>query len=870
MFTLKSYQQETLRVIREYLEAARFEGLQLPFEKITRDSGSNSGRPYQAIEGLKDVPYVCLRLPTGGGKTLLAAHSVGIAAAAYLEEDYPLVLWLVPTNTIRTQTLETLKTPGHPNREALENAFEGRLLILDIADFTQIRPHDLQEKTCVVVGTMATLRVEKPEGRKVYAHNEYLEPHFSRVPPNTPGLERIEEGPDKGKIKFSFRNLLAIHRPLTIVDEAHNASTALSFEVMQRINPACIIEFTATPASNSNILHNVSAAELKAEAMIKLPIILTEHPNWQSAIRDSIFTRQKLQALAEEDRDFIRPIVLIQAENKDREVTVDVVERYLMEEEKISRERIAIATGTQRELDGINLLDPNTKVEFVITVQALKEGWDCPFAYVFCSVANVHSKKDVEQLLGRVLRMPYAKRRENEKLNQAYANVSSTSWPQAVSQLHDRLVSMGFDQQEADQFIKPQQTELPLGDTPKPGQPFVMELSDLPDLSGFDLAEQAQLNVEEVEGIVKLTVHGSISSSFEAKLKKAIPPEDREAFKKTLAVHRFHHQRPLSPSERGESFTVPQLCFWLEGELELAEKEIFLDVNGWNLLDYPAKLTEQEFTIQEKASSFLIDVRGRRLYEKYLGFQTALDFKGVQTEWNELSLSRWLDRRLYQPDIKQEILLEFLRRTVSYLIDKRDIAMATLIRARYSLEKILREKINEYRLQAYRKGYQETLFGPRARVETSYEFSFNYDPHNYPASHFYSGSYQFNKHFYPKVGELKPSGEEFDCAQAIDQCYQIKYWVRNIERQPNFSFWLPTATDKFYPDFVALLNDGRIFVIEYKGAHLADTADTKEKQNLGELWEEKSHGKGLFLMAVKKDEKGRSIDRQIEDKIAGR
>ncbi|GAH07102.1 unnamed protein product, partial [marine sediment metagenome] len=117
-------------------------------------------------------------------------------------------------------------------------------------------------------------------------------------------------------------------------------------------------------------------------------------------------------------------------------------------------------------------------------------------------------------------------------------------------------------------------------------------------------------------------------------------------------------------------------------------------------------------------------------------------------------------------------------------------------------------------------------------------------------------------------GELNSEGEEFECAQAIERSAHVKYWLRNLERPSNgSSFWLPTSTDRFYPDFVAQLNDARILVIEYKGAHLAETPDTKEKANIGALWEERSKGMALFLMAVKEDDMGRDVYKQIEDKI---
>src|SRR5690606_33822533 len=131
------------------------------------------------LNGLSGTPYVCLRLPTGGGKTILAAHSIEIARTHWMERDYPPVLWLVPTTTIRKQTFEALKNTRHPYRIALDEAFSGRVRVLDIGDFDQLTPHDLTAKCCVIVGTIQTLRVSNTEGRKVYSHNENLEPHFA-------------------------------------------------------------------------------------------------------------------------------------------------------------------------------------------------------------------------------------------------------------------------------------------------------------------------------------------------------------------------------------------------------------------------------------------------------------------------------------------------------------------------------------------------------------------------------------------------------------------------------------------------------------------------------------------------------------------
>lgn len=166
-----------------------------------------------------------------------------------------------------------------------------------------------------------------------------------------------------------------------------------------------------------------------------------------------------------------------------------------------------------------------------------------------------------------------------------------------------------------------------------------------------------------------------------------------------------------------------------------------------------------------------------------------------------------------------------------------------------------------YRQKAFEAGYQLRLFGPEAAVETSYEYSFAFDPDNYPTSLHYSGGFQFEKHYYKGlVGELNK--EELECAKAIEMCPRVKRWVRSVKGM----FGLPTSTDTFYPDFVAELDDGRIMVVEYKGEHLIEFE--QEKKNIGELWESKSGGKALFLWAVKKDEAGRDVYRQVEDKIA--
>jgi type III restriction enzyme len=720
----------------------------------------------------------------------------------------------------------------------------------------------------VIVGTLASLRVTDTAGRKIYAHNENLEAHFSSLKLGS-DLERFEEGPGKGQVKLSFANLLRHHRPLVLMDEAHNARTRLTFESLGRISPACIVEFTATPdrdaRTGSNILFRVSAAELKAEEMIKLPIMLVEHRDWQAAVTAALATRKALAAAAVGESRLVRPIALFQAESKDKPVTVEVLREHLVANEKVSPDAIAVATGDQRDLDGVNLFDPKCPIEVIITVQALKEGWDCSFAYVFCSVANIHSAVDVEQLLGRVLRMPYAQRRAADSLNRAYAHVSSASFAEAAGDLRDRLVSMGFEEEEADQSVEQGSLFEGASSSAPALSPLVLSVAAAPDLSALPSALQAAVTVRRGAGGVEVEVAGEVSPELERSLLAAVPEDQRGRARSAIAIHRQQLAVRASPASRGETIEVPRLFVRIQGELELVDSSLFLEAGKWDLLAHPAELPEMRTEVESK--TFVFDVEGGHVVWSLSDAREQLRLEAVKTEWNANELARWLDRQVRQPDVPQATMLEFVRRVVEGILESRKSDLGSLVGAKYLLAKALVERIGRYRVDALSKGFQRLLFAPDAAPEVPRADAFNFSPACYPAKSWYRGHYRFTKHFYATPGELESAGEEFDCAVALDAHPQVKTWVRNLALQPMSSFWLPTSTDRFYPDFVAVLKDGRRLVVEYKGAHLLTAEDTKEKRSVGELWEAKSGGAGLFLIATKSDAEGRDVLNQLTKKI---
>ena len=883
MFTLKNYQKNALDALDSFLDQARYGDVSSAFANVINDTSNQ--RPYKPYS-FGEVPYVCLRLPTGGGKTVLASHAIRIASQRYLEQDYPIVLWLVPSNTIRQQTVEALKMSGHPYRQELDRTFDNRVRVLDINEVEQVRPQDLNSQAIVVVSTLANLRVTDTSGRQVYAYKEVFEPCFSGITDPDNKLERVTEEDlkenglttaDLGNIKFSFANLLALHQPMVVIDEAHNARTTLTFETLHRIHPACIVELTATPkvshVDGSNVLYHVSAAQLKSEDMIKLPIQLTEHKGWENAVRDAVLTRERLETEAQKEAEYLRPIVLLQAENTNETVTVEVLKQHLMDEHKIAEDEIAIATGTQRELDGVNLFDAACPVKYVITIQALKEGWDCSFAYVFTTVKSVSSSRDVEQLLGRVLRMPYARRRQSDELNQAYAHIASPSFGAAAGQLTDKLVSMGFEEMEIPDLVQPGQNDLFGGSDesgPEEKKTPILKLTSTvkPDLTKVAPAEKARIHIKEKQsedGVrYEVKVDGQVSEDAEKVLLKGTKGKEKKALQKQIKRHNIQVHALQAPATRGESFkSLPQLCALVQGEMELLEPETFLTVHHWSLLDFPTELPN--FTLSETNTTFTVDVQGKKVSYSQAG-QNLLDLNCVVSQHTEAELVRWLDLQVRQPDIPQSDRVAFLTRLVSHLVTVKKYSLTGLYRTRFPLAKAIINRIALLRGQAASSGYQNALFDNEADVTASMEFSYEFKPDLYPANPpYYSGRYQFQKHYFDKIEDLKTDGEEFLCAQIIDGLPQVKHWIRNLVKKSHAAFWLPLSDRKFYPDFIAELTDGRMLVVEYKGEAYKSNDDSKEKDAVGQLWASKSGGQCLFLMAVMQDSQGRGVMQQILD-----
>lgn len=856
---LKDYQCRALDALRTFLDQAAIRPHAQAYAAACAVGEPGAyGAAYRPLAGSPGTPYCCLRLPTGGGKTLLAAHAIGIARDTYLARRFPVVLWLVTSSAIADQTLGALKKPTHPYRQALEAVFGGAVRVYGIDERRQLRAQDMADAATIIVATVQSFRVNNTADRNVYKDDEELEPHFAALPAGA-DVARHDNGPRRGKPIASFANLMKLHRPLVIVDEAHNFTSTLSAETIERIAPAAVVEFTATPV-RSNVIVSATAAELKAAEMIKLPIHLSQHGSWQAAIAHAVDNRAWLEGIAAKDGGSIRPIALYQAmpAREGADATVEVVKCHLIEDCRIPEDRIAVATGNQRELDGIDLFDPTCIIEHVITIDALKEGWDCSFAYVFCSLASIRSGGAVEQLLGRVLRMPFATRRSSEELNRAYAHVSERNFFEAAEGLKDRLTQMGFDERTALEAI----VEQPETFDWREDQPLFTR-PELPVLSVQERPDQSDWTPEMVAATrIADDGAGGIAITFDTAAPDTVLRDVAAAVATTTtspaaAVEAFLVRRAaaLSPAENGEVLTLPRLAIERDGQLEIVFPETLVDVGGWNLRQVDTSLPS--FVLTDRPDTFEMDVDGDQVVYSRIdaGAELALD---DATDWDVAALSRWLDRTTRQRDVAQPVFLEYCRRVVEGVAER--IPLAQLVRGKYALRRAIVARVTQLRQEAGARGVQ-LLLGDIAPVLALGDNGFTFSKAGYDPRTPYSGPWQPRKHLFAQIGDLKHGGEEFHAAMAIDDHPAIKHWVRNVDRT-GWSYALPTATDLFYPDFVAELTDGRKLIVEYKGADRTDNPDSREKRNIGIRLQEVSGGNVVFLWAEL--DRGGGVARQID------
>ncbi len=422
------------------------------------------------------IPNVCLKVPTGGGKTLLATACVERVQLDFFKRQTGFVLWIVPSDAIYRQTWKQLANREHPYRQMLERASGGRVKVMEKND--AFSKQDVSDYLCVMLlmlpsasrQTKETLRMFRDSGRFTSFFppeddpdaNKVLWDEVKNLDTNDIADLGYAEGIKPGlySLKQSLGNVLRLVRPIVVMDEGHKAYSATARETIEGFNPRFLLELSATPNAggkhSSNVLVSVSGSALKDEAMIKLPInvINEDKGGWKHTVTLAHAKLEQLQKEADAYRSQsnrnIRPIMLIRVERTGKDqrdnklVHSEDAREYLIEKLGVDPEEIRLKTSEVNDLGDEDLMHANCRVRYIITKAALQEGWDCPFAYVLAELSKTTANTSLTQMIGRILRQPHAMLTGNSHLDECYVFTFDQNVTDAVNSVRKGLQDEGM------------------------------------------------------------------------------------------------------------------------------------------------------------------------------------------------------------------------------------------------------------------------------------------------------------------------------------------------------------------------------------------------------------------------------------------
>src|SRR3990170_4384287 len=450
---LKRYQERVLREVTIFLEALASQQASGSAKYATLEAWDAAKKQFQLPgqyqprrNGLeKDLPTFCIKVPTGGGKTLLAAEILGLIHRTILNDrnGAGLVLWVVPSDQIYKDTLRALRDRRHFYRESLEFALSRRIEIWEKHEIARLTPAQLQSNLNILILKLASTNRETQDQLKFFrGSGGNIVQHFppedepdqhKALKARIPNLDMLAEDDARGEyiVKTSLANLVRICEPAVVLDEGHKATSGLARRTIEGFNASIVVELSATPPREANVLVRVSGRELLDEQMIKLPINVanSNQKSWRECLTQARDKRDGLARLAAQhykaSGKLIRPMVLVQVERTGKDqrdagfVHSEDVKAHLVRL-GVHESAIAIKTSETDDIEGIDLLADGCPIEWIITKSALQEGWDCPFAYILVSLNNTGSQQSMTQLVGRVLRQPFAERTSFQEMNESY------------------------------------------------------------------------------------------------------------------------------------------------------------------------------------------------------------------------------------------------------------------------------------------------------------------------------------------------------------------------------------------------------------------------------------------------------------------
>ena len=848
---LKSYQKKVIADLTRYLELLNeTKSDAAAFRLFWQEKSAPTLGLYQNV--IPGVPNLCFKVPTGGGKTFIACNAVRPIFDALPATKTKAVVWLVPSDAILTQTAKSLKNPQHPYRQKIDVDFGGRVEVYtkqELLNGQNFNPTAVTEQLSVMVLSYDSFRGRGKEVLKAYQENSNLA-EFAKVlgKPDSP-IEKADE-----TALFQIINQL---NPLVIVDESHHARSELSLEMLENFNPCFVLDLTATPKKESNIISYVDAVQLKNEHMVKLPVIVYNRDSQSEVLIDAIDLRNKLEEIASAEYaktgKYIRPIALFQAQPKGKEdATTFEKLRDKLVDAGIPAEQIAIRTADVNELKNVELMSLSCPIRYIITVNALKEGWDCPFAYILASLANKTSQVDVEQILGRILRLPHTSQHTQSALNMSYVLTSSNDFNNTVAHIVKGLNSAGFSDKDyrIGESAKPQVPEQPAEQITLPDQQGCPEMEPPletaeDDFSGLDgksigaelerRREQAQTPETAPKADTMLDAAAEVEKAYTDAIQQTdndpmmdnLPWEVRDKVKSFQVNPQFRED--IETLQIPQFFLKVEQSLFTDGSFELLDKEMLAE--GFTLkgkaydIDFAAADDEiREIDVREQDGGlpkvFKMESAEQRYFKEW--------FNNLPPESRVRQCKEMMFNQLNKLNMVDAAELKaYIDRIVSDM-DKAQLAAMEKAPLGYAAK--IRAKIETLLEAHYRETFEKWLETERIVCMPSFRLPTSIHPASNTA--IYARSL-----YTAEDGDMNKLEQKL--VVELTALPNVRWWHRNIARQ-GFAI---NGFIKHYPDILIMTQSGKLICAETKGEHLKND-DSREKIALGKAWS--NHAGTLF------------------------
>jgi type III restriction enzyme len=862
---LKPYQQDVIKDLEIYLSyLQQHTNPAKAFNEFWTDRvGAYNPLTQTGMKPYKDnIPgavHIAVKVPTAGGKTFIACNALYTINKFFNQGNAKAVVWLVPWSNLLQQTYNNLNNPSHPYREKINSLFSHKVEVYQKDQLLQganFNPTSATEQLNIFVLNFSSLRIDKAkkEDRKIFQENGALEAFRETIINKDLVLEDTDE--------TALINVIRSLNPIVIVDESHNAESDLSVEMLKNLNPSMVLDLTATPKENSNIISFVSALKLKQEHMVKLPVVVYNHHKKEEVINSALHLQRQLELLAKEEETitgkYIRPIILFQAQSnikgKDNTTFQKIKEQLV--KLRIPEEQIKIKVSGIDELKGINLMDRNCPVRYIITVNALKEGWDCPNAYILASLADKSSPVEVEQILGRVLRQPYVTKHNSPLLNMSFVLTASARFNDTLDNIVKGLQDAGFSKEDyfAEELPESKLTNEEILQQDLFENPVVTEVKSDDDfnVNAIDFNPDEEVTLESYTN--NITVIGHItekavieSKVFEEKVNSIEIDDNTTFFTEVMKQTPKRYLVDKQFESIAKNIVLPQFFLKTETE-ELSESILFEELKthdyllsknallkGFNLLECDTKINFDEIS----AEIYSVDFDGSK--------GTATANKVSQRSKNILVdtiLSKPKDSQI--KDVSKFIVSKLgdmtpiseqdLKRYVSRVFESlSNDQIRDIINNEFVYIQKIKNKINDLSSAYSKQRFKILLDSNEVFVKENFSFSESINPINLSTA--------IGKSLYEREDTM--NGFEQDMIMTIATMDNVVFWHRNLTRGKGF--FINGYYRDHYPDFIIYTQKGNIVLIETKGDHL-DNDDSKDKNKLGKIWAEKSGDNYKYFM----------------------